>query len=478
MSELAHPQPIAETKEQNRWLALAVLLILAALTLLCVTSVNVALPSIRTDLGAGTVGQALILTSYALVFALILLPAGRWGDQFGHKKVFLAGVAIFTIACLWCGLAPNVPQLVIARALAGIGGGLAMTPVTALVQLLYQGPDRGKAFGIMGAVFGAASAAGPLLGGILVDLGGDFGWRLIFLINVPFGIAAAVMALSMIPDSKPRGVHGSDQIGLLLFTAGLAATMLPFSLGEGLNAGNLALLAFGIVLLVVFVLWERRRVSNDAFAVVPMRLFQRRALPIGIATIFLGFAGFTAAVLQLALLWQDALGNSALAAGVLIMPFALGSVVSAINSQKLGQRYGSNVVTAGMALITIGLVAVGILVLVVPAASLNFWVMLVPLLVTGAGVGLFVGPGTNASFAQTDPQDAGVASALVTAAQRCGTAVGIGLLSALYATLSGGPSNLETQAIAAFVAAAFAGFGMLLMILSRRSALDTQVRHA
>jgi len=154
------------------------------------------------------------------------------------------------------------------------------------------------------------------------------------------------------------------------------------------------------------------------------------------------------------------------------MPFALGSVASAVTSQRLTAKHGTKVVTVGLLMITLGLAAVGVLALTLAKDSFTFWVMLLPLLVTGLGVGLFVGPNTNASFVQTEGRDAGAASALVTVAQRCGTAVGIGLLSAIFLAAPGGPGSLDTQAIAAFVTAAFAAAAAAVMVLSRRSQLD------
>lgn len=451
----------------RRWLALTVLLIPAALTLLSVTSVNVGLPSIRAALAAEPFQQTLILTAYALSFALILLPAGRWGDQYGHAKVFVVGVGVFTIASAWCGLAPDVTQLILARALAGIGGGLAMTPVTALIQLLYRGPERARPFGILGAVFGAASAAGPLLGGLLMHSGGEMGWRMVFLVNVPFGILAVVLAVIVLPRAQAAGARGSDPLGLALFTAGVLAAILPFSLGNGFGGWNVAVLALGLVLLAAFALWERRRERAKRFALVPVRLFQQRSLPVGIATTFLGFASFTASFLMLALLWQDALGHDALAAGLLVLPFALGSVAGAVSTQRLGRRFGPRLVTAGLGMIAAGLLAVAVLVLTLPGEQLSFVVMLAPLLVTGVGVGLFTGPNTNASLAHVEGRDAGIASALVTAAQRCGTAMGVGVLAAIYASLPAGPAALHSQAIAAFVTAGLACAAGALSLLNR-----------
>lgn len=456
---------------QRRWIALTVLLIPAALTLLSVTSVNVALPTIREGLQADTVTQSLVLTAYALAFAIVLLPAGRWGDRYGHKSAFIAGVIIFTAASAWCGLAADSLQIVAARILAGVGAGFALTPVNALIQLLYRGPERARPFGIMGAVYGAASAVGPLLGGLLIQAGGDLGWRLVFLVNVPIGVLAVVLAIFVLPSPQPRGSAGSDPIGMLLFTAAIVGTMLPFSLGDGFHTATVVMLIVGVLLFVAFVLWERRRDRRGSFAVVPLRLFRQRALVVGVLSSLFGFAGFTSVFLMLALLWQDALGHSALAAGLLVAPFALGTVVGAMHTRALTQRFGSRVVTAGLTLVTVGIVVTAVLLMVVPRESLTIWVLLVPLVTTGYGVGLFVGPNTNASFVQTEGRDAGVASALVTAAQRCGTAIGIGLLSALYATMPGGPGQMSTQIVAALVTAAFSAAGVAVMVISRRSKL-------
>ncbi|WP_460776582.1 MFS transporter [Microbacterium sp. GXF7504] len=457
---------------QRRRLALTVLLIPAALTLLSVTSVNLAVPAIRDGIGADATQQSLVLTAYALAFALVLLPAGRLGDQFGHKRVFVAGVAVFTAANLWCGIAPDPTQLVLARVLAGVGAGLTMTPVNAIIQLLYKGPERARPFAVLGAVFGASSAVGPLLGGILIHSGGEIGWRLTFLVNVPVGILAVALAIFVLPTTKPLGARGSDPLGMLLFTLGVGLAILPFSLGGGFTVWSTVMLIAGILLLTGFGAWIRARARQDRFAVVPTRLFRQRALPIGVVSTFLGFAGFTSSFLVLALLWEEALGHDALSAGLLVSPFAIGSVVGAVLNRPLMQRYGTRMITGGLTMITAGLAAVGVLVLALPATALTFLVMLVPLLVTGVGVGLFVGPNANAAFVQTEGRDAGVASAMVTAAQRTGTAVGLGILSAMYALLPGGAASLANQAIATFVTAAFAGAAALTLVVTRRSRLE------
>lgn len=466
----SHAQP------KRRWLALAVLLLPTALTLMSVTSINVALPSIRESLGAGPVEQTLILTSYTIAFALVLLPAGRLGDRYGHKRVFIVGVAVFTLASAWCALAPDPTQLILGRVLSGVAGGLVLTPLNALIQLLYSGRERARPFAIMGAVFGAASAVGPMLGGLLLEVGGESGWHLVFWVNVPFGVVAAIAAALVIPHGTPLGVRGRDPLGLLLFSLGITAVVLPFAVASGVTAANVSVLAAGLTLLAGFALWERARERRERFAIVPLRLFWQRALPIGIVTTFLGFASFTASFLMLALLWIDALGNASLEAGIVVTPFAFGSVTGALVSQRLSRRLGVRTVTFGLTLVGGSLAVVGMLLVALPPSAVTLPVMVAPLLAIGLGVGLFVGPNTNAAFAQTEPPDAGIASALITAAQRTGTAVGIGVISALYALAPGGSSEVVNHAAATFTTAAIAGAAVAVMVLSRRSRLEVPER--
>ncbi len=171
---------------RRAWLALVVLLAGMFMALLDTTIVNVALPTIRTSLDASEATLSWIISGYALAFGLILIPAGRIGDRFGHKWVFFTGLAIFTIASVACGLAQDSTQLIIARVIQGLGGGIFFPPVTAFIQLMFPPRMRGKAFGIMGAVIGISSALGPIVGGLLIQaLGEESGWRWIFAVNVP-----------------------------------------------------------------------------------------------------------------------------------------------------------------------------------------------------------------------------------------------------------------------------------------------------
>ncbi|MBO1902232.1 MFS transporter [Leucobacter weissii] len=458
--------PALETTmtDGRRWTALTVLLIPVALILISVTSANVALPAIREGLHASDTALSLVLTAYALAFGLVLVPAGRFGDRRSHKQVFIVGVLVFTAAIAWCGFAGDEVQLVIARVFAGIGGGIALTPVAALIQVLFQGPERAKPFAIMGAVFGVATAIGPLVGGLLVTVGTDLGWRLTFLVNVPFGVAAALLAAFLVPRDRSSGAVGGDSIGMVLLTAGVAALMLPFTLGGGLDLAGGVLLAVGVLLLVGFALLERSRDSRGLATIVPPRMFARRAFPVGLATMFLGFGSFTASFLVLALLWQDGLGRTALESGVLILPYAIASVIGGGLSARVWERIGQRTVAIGLAAIAVGLGAVGTILLTLPTGSITAWVLAAPLASAGLGAGLFVGPNTNLAVQSIDRRDVGVASGLLGTAQRSGTALGVGAAAAVLASAGPGAEYLHTAAGAAYLTAGFALAALLVAL--------------
>ena len=195
MTTTVHP-PKPAVASRNRWLALAVLLVGAFMALLDTTIVNVAIPTMRTSIGASNATLSWIVSGYALAFGLALIPAGRHGDRFGHKLVFIAGLSLFTAASLACGLAHDDGQLIAARAVQGLAGGMFFTPITALIQLMFPDRQRARAFAIMGATIGFSTALGPLAGGFIIEaFGPDLGWRLVFGVNVPIGVLAVVVFL-------------------------------------------------------------------------------------------------------------------------------------------------------------------------------------------------------------------------------------------------------------------------------------------
>ena len=415
-------------------LALAVLLAGMFMSLLDTTVVNVALPTIQSSLGASESTLAWIISGYALAFGLVLIPAGRVGDRFGHKWVFFTGLAIFTAASLWAGLAQDETSLVVARVVQGLGGGIFFPPVTAFIQLMFPPMKRGKAFAIMGAVIGVSSALGPIVGGLLIEaIGEETGWRWIFAINLPIGIIALIAAAILLPKGAEGKKLSTDVIGLVLLAGSLVAVLVPLIQGqdEGWPLWTYLSLASGIVLLVLFAFWERAVVARGQEPLVPPRLFSHKAFTGGVILALVYFAAFTSIFFTISLLWQVGLGHTALESGLVSTPFAIGSIIGASQSDRLAQRLGRTVLAIGVGMLAIGLIALFVILLVVPTTDLTSWDLLLPMLVAGLGSGLFIAPNARFITAIVDRSEAGAASGVIGTMQRIGSAIGIAVIGSV-----------------------------------------------
>ncbi|MFP3712680.1 MFS transporter [Puerhibacterium sp. TATVAM-FAB25] len=499
------PHPTAtDLSPHRRWAAVAVLMLGAAIALLDTTIVNVALPTIRSSLQAPEATLQWIISGYALAYGLALIPAGRVGDRVGHRWVYLAGIAGFTLASWWCAQAGGPTELVVARVAQGLCGGIFFPAVGATIQVLFTGRDRGRAFGALGAVIGVASAAGPLVGGVLIEQGAsDDAWRSIFYVNLPFGALAVLGALLLLPRGaarRPAGPQageqagarageqagaqapgGTDLGGLVLLTAALVALLVPLIQGEGSGwpPWTWLSLAGGAALLAAFGAFEvgvarRGRVSP----LVPPRLFSHRAFTGGVVLALVYFAAFTSIFFTISILWQTGLGHSALESGLVSIPFALGSIVSAAQSARLAERLGRGVLVLGAGMVAAGLVSLWLLLAVLDPPSLTHWTLLPSLAVAGLGSGMFIAPNQQFIVATVDPEEAGAAAGVIGTAQRIGSAAGIAVIgSVLFGSLtvaSGSPADLaagfgHAAAMAMAVSAAFsvAAFA-LVFALPRR----------
>ena len=217
----------------NGWRAVSIVLVGAFMALLDTTIVNVALPSIRTGLHASSASLEWIVSGYALAYGLALVPGGRAGDRFGHKRLFLIGLTIFTLASVACGLSHSQAQIVVARIVQGLGAGLFFPSISATIQHSFTGPARSKAFGVLGAVIGVSTAIGPLLGGLIIaGVGAHDGWRWVFLVNLFIGAVAIPMAAWRLPKAVSHVRRGFDPVGLALLTGGLLLLLIPLVEGE------------------------------------------------------------------------------------------------------------------------------------------------------------------------------------------------------------------------------------------------------
>lgn len=472
----------APTVPRSTWLALIVLLTGMFMSLLDTTIVNVALPTIRTSLDASESTLSWIISGYALAFGLALIPAGRIGDRYGHKWVFFTGLAIFTLASLACGLAEDSTQLIIARVVQGLGGGIFFPPVTAFIQLLFVPRLRGKAFAIMGAVIGVSSALGPLVGGLIIQaLGDEAGWRWIFAVNLPIGIVALVAAAIVLPAGGEGKNASTDFVGLLLLSTSLVAILVPLIQGqdEGWPLWTYLSLGGGVVLMVLFALWERRMAARGIEPLVPPHLFSHPQFTGGAILALVFFAGFTSIFFTISILWQSGLGHTALESGLVSVPFAIGNIVGAALSDRLAVRLGRAVLVIGVGLLTVGLIALYVLLLIVDAADLTSWHLLLPLLIAGFGSGLFIAPNARFIVATVDRSEAGGASGVIGTMQRIGAAIGIAVVgSVLFGNIGEitGPADLPaafgqaaTPALAVSAAFSIVAFALVFTLPKRVS---------
>ncbi|WP_067465219.1 DHA2 family efflux MFS transporter permease subunit [Actinomadura macra] len=420
---------------RRRWRALSVCLVAAFMTLLDVSIVNVALPSIRDGLHASDAGLQWILSGYALTFGLILVPAGRFGDARSRRAVFMAGLALFTASSALAGIAPGIGWLIGARLVQGVAGGILNPQVAGFIQQLFQGADRGRAFGLLGGVIGIATAVGPLLGGALIALAGpDEGWRWVFYVNVPVGLAALVLAWRLLPEPIYGERQGLDPPGVLLLGAGVLCVLLPFVQEQQWHGALKWLLVLaGGVLIAAFVLWERR----TGTPMVDLGLFRLRSYALGAAIALLYFAGFTAVFFIFTLYLQNGLHYSALEAGLAITPFAVGSGVAATIGGRVVSRYGRPLVAAGLGVVVVGLVAAWIAVELRPGGGVG-WATALPLLVAGIGSGMVISPNQTITLSEVPYTEGGSAAGVLQTGQRVGTATGIAAVgSVFFATVAG-----------------------------------------
>jgi EmrB/QacA subfamily drug resistance transporter len=426
--------------DPQRWKALAVCLVAGFMTLLDVSIVNVALPSIRDGLGAGDNELQWIVSGYALTLGLLLVPSGRVGDARGRRPVFMTGVALFVLASAVCGIAPTSLALVLARLLQGFAGGLITPQVSGFIQTLFAGEERGKAFGYFGTTVGISTAIGPLLGGALIALFGVHdGWRAVFFVNLPIGAGTLVLARRYLPAPEPAGdrrAEALDPIGVVLLGAAVTCILVPF-IEQRTWHGPLRPLLFPLaaVLLVLWVLHERRY-GRTREPLVSLDLFAIRTYVLGAGVGILYFAGFTGIFFIITQYLQIGLHYPAWKAGLTVTPFALGTALTASLGSRQVLRRGRKLVAGGLAVVIAGIAGVWLAVRAHPGSDVGVYT-LVPLLVGGLGGGFVISPNQTLSLSQVPVRRAGSAGGVLQTGQRIGSAAGIAVTgSVFYASLA------------------------------------------
>ena len=435
----------------GRWIAMSALLVASFMNLIDVTIVNVALPSMQTAFGATDSQIEWVVAVYILTFALLLLPAGRLGDVIGRRRMFVAGVVVFSIGSALCGLAPSIGGLVGARVLQGVGGAM-MTPQTlAILPVLFAPQERGLAYALFGLAAGLASVTGPVVGGLLIaaDIGG-MGWRPIFLVNVPVGVIAVVAALRYVPHIPGGEGLKLDWVGILL--AGAALLMLLFPLIEGRQLGwplwCFILMGAALPMLGLFALWERRQALLGAAQLVPVALMANRAFVLGTGIVMLIFAGMPGFFLVLAILLQVGNGLDPLQSGLTTLPFSVGVLIASLASGRLGLCWPRHRIMIGALFCTTGMFLVRY---AVPGAGevLDRSAFIAPLLIAGIGLGTAISPLFQTVLSAATGRDAGSASGALQSFQQVGGALGLAIMGELFfGTLRAGlPGALDPVAV-------------------------------
>ncbi|APH70821.1 MFS transporter [Aquibium oceanicum] len=439
--------PLAELEiDPRRWVSLSILLLAGFMNLIDVTIVNVALPRLQENLHATSSQIEWVVAAYVLAFALGLLPFGRLGDTIGRKRVFIVGVLCFTLFSALCGLAPDMPTLIVARVLQGLSGAMMMPQVLAIAQVIFPPQERGFAFSLFGLTAGLASVAGPLTGGLLIDAdiyGLD--WRPIFLVNIPIGILTVIAAWRLLPRMPANHDLTHDLGGVAL--AALCVFLLVFPLIEGHSLGwpawTFAMIALSAVAGFVFVLFERSRARNQLSQLLPASLMSNHSYLLGIVMVTVFFSGVAGFFMVLAIFLQSGFGFSPLQSGLITVPFPLGVLLASIISGRLRGRWPRARIGAGAGLLIVGMSTLSVVVGAI-ADEVQHWQFVPPLFISGLGMGIAISSLFQTVLAQVPSRDAGSGSGAMQSFQQIGSALGIAITGQIFfSTLAG---NLSTGA--------------------------------
>lgn len=437
-----HPQHGRHEDEHvpdpRRWRVLAVTLLIGFMSLLDVTIVNVAVPSIRAGLETSSEAVQWVVSGYALAFGMTLVAGGRLGDALGRRRMMTLGLVLFVLSSAAVGLAPNAASIVVARLVQGASAGLLTPQNSGLIQQLFRGAERGRAFGMFGFTVAVASATGPLIGGLIIGAAGEEdGWRWLFLINVPIGLFALLLVRRLVPDN-PSGSGPDverdpriDVVGALLLGLAVVSVLYPLiSLSGGVGWSSLMVLSFPL-LVWAFVRWEQGRVRQGEAPLLDVSLL--RSLPgyaNGLLVGTLYFTGFTGIFLVLSVHLQEGLGFSPLRAALLVTPFAVGAATTAPLAGRLVGRIGRQVTLLALSVMMTG---TGLAAWLVTSAPDSLWWTLAPaMFLAGVGGGGVISPNFTLTLAEVPPRMGGAAGAALQTGQRIGSALGAALLMTVY----------------------------------------------
>lgn len=455
----------------HRWRILAVTLVVGFMSLLDVTIVNVAIPSIQEGLDTTPGTVQWVVSGYALTFGLTLVAGGRLGDAYGRRRLMLIGLAGFVASSAAAGLAPTAELVVVARLLQGASAGFLTPQSSGLIQQLFSGAERGRAFGYFGLTVSIASATGPLLGGLVIGLvGEDLGWRLLFLVNVPIGLAAAIAVARMVPGRQSDGGPGRiDVPGAVLLGLSVLCLLYPLVSLESGARWPLVLLVGVPLLGWAFAAWEHRLKRRGHEPLLDLDLLRR--LPgfgngMLVGTVY--FTGFTGVFLVASVWLQGSRDVSALHAGLLLTPFALGSAITSPLAGRLVSTVGRSLTVGALGVMMVGVLGAALVAPGRPTEDL-WWALAPFLLLAGLGGGAVVSPNITLTLQEVPPRMGGAAGGALQTGQRIGSSLGAALLATTYQVVAGGSGGDTGIRVALFVALAVLALALAAAVMALRS---------
>jgi EmrB/QacA subfamily drug resistance transporter len=430
-----HPdQQPAEAPDPRRWLAMATLLTAGFMNLIDITIVNVALPRLQADLGASSTEIEWVVAAYILAFALGVLPFGRLGDVVGRKRMFLAGIALFTLFSTFCGLAPSMGTLIAGRVLQGLASAMMMPQVLAIAQVMFPPRERGLAFSLFGLSAGLASVAGPLVGGLLI--GADLfrlDWRPIFLVNIPVGFLAFIAGRALVPALPSHPGLTVDFAGVVISGVSVLLVMFPLIEGHayGWPAWTFVMIGASLPGFAIFFLNQRSRHRRGLSELLPFGLMTNGSFVLGFVLTMVFFSGVAGFFLVLAVFLQTGFGLTPLQSGLITTPFPSGVLIASLVTGRLAGRWLRERIALGALLQIAGM---GLLWVVVSGLgdSIDHWRFVLPLLVCGLGMGIGVAPLFQLALAAVPPRDAGSASGALQSFQQIGSAFGVAITGQIF----------------------------------------------
>jgi EmrB/QacA subfamily drug resistance transporter len=396
--------------------------------------INVATPSLQSQLHLGRAALELIIGGYTFTYASFLVAAGRWGDIFSYKRLWMSGMVLFTVASLFCGISQNGTELVAMRLIQGVGAALMVPQIVALITVTFAPPERPKALSWFGATIGLAVVAAQVLGGALLQANVvNLGWRVIFLVNIPIGAVTLLLAARLLPTVKAPRRPKQDVVGNVGISLALGLAILPIVIGrsEGWPVWGWIMLAASVPVAIATLVYEKRLGARGGQPMLDLTLFRNRTYGVGIAIIVGVMTFYSGFLFCMTLFLQFGLGLNPLRAGLTFAPMGLGFALSSLLARPLLMRFGGIVITVGQVLLVLSTVVL-LISLKASGADTTVWDTVAPMILGGLGTGVTLPALTGVVMSKVAPPQAGVASGVLTTAQQFAQTIGVAVLGVIF----------------------------------------------